>query len=46
VLTSMGLRFSVPDHIREDMDLDEEMMDQVIEKQKQLLEIFIKGIKA
>ncbi|MET3875343.1 TetR/AcrR family transcriptional regulator [Chitinophaga sp. OAE865] len=46
VLTTMGLRFSVPDHIREDMDMDEEMMDQVIEKQKQLLEIFIKGIKA
>lgn len=46
VLAMMGLRFSVPDHIREDMDLDEEMMDEVIEKQKQLLDIFIKGIKA
>ena len=46
VLSSMGLRFSVPDHIREDMDMDEETMDEVIDKQKQLLEIFIKGIKA
>lgn len=46
VQATMGLRFSVPDHIREDMDLDDEMMDNIIEKQKQLLEIFIKGIKA
>lgn len=46
VLTMMGLRFSVPDHIREDMDLNEEMMDNIIDKQKQLLEIFLKGIKA
>jgi len=46
VLSTMGLRFSVPDHIREDMDMDEAMMDDVIDKQKQLLEIFIKGIKA
>jgi TetR/AcrR family transcriptional regulator len=42
----MGMRFSVPDHIREDMDIDDEMMDIIINKQKQLLEIFIKGIKA
>ncbi|MBS0025993.1 TetR/AcrR family transcriptional regulator [Chitinophaga sp. 22321] len=46
VLSTMGLRFSVPDHIREDTDMDEAMMDDVIDKQKQLLEIFIKGIKA
>ena len=46
VLSSMGLRFSVPDHIREDMDMDEATMDEVIDKQRQLLEIFIKGIKA
>ncbi|MBO9728906.1 MAG: TetR/AcrR family transcriptional regulator [Chitinophaga sp.] len=46
VQATMGLRFSVPDHIREDMDLDDEMMDAIIEKQKQLLEIFIKGLKA
>ncbi|GEP92966.1 transcriptional regulator, TetR family [Chitinophaga terrae (ex Kim and Jung 2007)] len=41
-----GLRFSVPDHIREDMDLDDEMFELVMEKQKQLLEVFINGIKA
>lgn len=41
-----GLRFSVPDHIREDMDLDDEMLDLVMDKQKQLLEVFINGIKA
>lgn len=46
VLATMGMRFSVPDHIREDMDMDDEMMDNIIDKQKQLLEIFIKGIKA
>ncbi|WP_349315776.1 TetR/AcrR family transcriptional regulator [Chitinophaga sp. MM2321] len=42
----MGLRFSVPDHVRQDMELDDELFAKVIEKQKQLLEIFIKGIKA
>jgi TetR/AcrR family transcriptional repressor of mexJK operon len=41
-----GLRFSVPDHVSDDMNMDDEMFEQVIEKQKQLLEIFINGIKA
>lgn len=44
--STMGLRFSVPDHIREDMDIDDEMMNLIIDKQRQLLEIFLKGIKA
>ncbi|PSL49428.1 TetR family transcriptional regulator [Chitinophaga niastensis] len=46
VQSLMGLRFSVPDHFRNDADLNEEQFAQVIEKQKQLLEIFIKGMKA
>jgi TetR/AcrR family transcriptional repressor of mexJK operon len=46
VYALMGLRFSIPDQIREDMEVDEETFERIITKQKQLLEIFIKGIKA
>ncbi|MCW3462540.1 TetR/AcrR family transcriptional regulator [Chitinophaga nivalis] len=42
----MGLRFTVPDQYREDMELDEAAFEQVIEKQKMLLDIFIQGMKA
>ncbi|MFY0252933.1 TetR/AcrR family transcriptional regulator [Chitinophaga sp. 30R24] len=46
VEATMGLRFSVPDHISDETDLDDEMFAAVIEKQKHLLKIFIRGIKA
>ncbi|WP_158563252.1 TetR/AcrR family transcriptional regulator [Chitinophaga silvatica] len=46
VQASAGLRFAVPDHVTDDMDIDDEMFELVIEKQKQLLTVFINGIKA
>ncbi|MEC5147928.1 TetR/AcrR family transcriptional regulator [Chitinophaga sp. 212800010-3] len=46
VYALMGLRFSIPDQIREDMEVDEETFERIVKKQKQLLKIFIKGIKA
>ncbi|NLR79066.1 TetR/AcrR family transcriptional regulator [Chitinophaga eiseniae] len=46
VLSGIGIRFSLMDDPREDFEMDEEEMDKVVEKQKQLLDIFIKGLKA
>ncbi|HVI46302.1 MAG TPA: TetR/AcrR family transcriptional regulator [Chitinophaga sp.] len=46
VLAVNGLRFSVPNHVRPDMEMDDELFAEIIDKQKQLLEIFIKGMKA
>lgn len=46
VQSLIGLRFSVPDHFSSDEDLNEETFGLVIEKQKLLLDIFIKGMKA
>lgn len=42
----VGLRFSVPDHFSNDEELDEETFELVIEKQKLLVDFFIKGMKA
>ncbi|RBL93375.1 TetR/AcrR family transcriptional regulator [Chitinophaga flava] len=42
----VGLRFSVPDHFTNDADLDEKTFEHVIEKQKMLIDIFIKAMKA
>ncbi|MBC9931535.1 TetR/AcrR family transcriptional regulator [Chitinophaga qingshengii] len=46
VQSLMGLRFSVPDHLSNDEELDEATFERVIEKQKLLLDIFIKGMQA
>ena len=46
VLSGIGIRVSLMDDPREDFEMDEEEMDKVVEKQKQLLDIFIKGLKA
>ncbi|NLU94068.1 TetR/AcrR family transcriptional regulator [Chitinophaga sp. Ak27] len=46
VLSGIGIRFSLMDDPREDFEMDEEEMDKVVEKQKQLLDIFIKGLRA
>ncbi|NIG52549.1 TetR/AcrR family transcriptional regulator [Chitinophaga sp. Cy-1792] len=46
VMAMMGLRYSVPDHVNPNEDIDDVMFDQVMEQQRLLIEIFIKGIKA
>ncbi|WP_212001112.1 TetR/AcrR family transcriptional regulator [Chitinophaga sp. HK235] len=42
----VGLRFSVPGRFANEADMDEETFELVIEKQKMLLDIFIKSMKA
>ncbi|MBV8254793.1 MAG: TetR/AcrR family transcriptional regulator [Chitinophaga sp.] len=42
----MGLRFTVPDVVHKNNDIDVALFERVIEQQKALLEVFIKGIKA
>ncbi|WP_291908691.1 TetR/AcrR family transcriptional regulator [Chitinophaga sp. CB10] len=46
VQAMMGLRFTVPDVVTPNNDLDDQLFEAIIEQQRQLLEIFIKGIKA
>ncbi len=42
----MGLRFTVPDIVHKNNDIDVDLFERVIEQQKALLEVFIKGIQA
>ncbi|RAJ85360.1 TetR/AcrR family transcriptional repressor of mexJK operon [Chitinophaga dinghuensis] len=42
----MGLRFTVPDLVHKNNDIDVELFERVMEQQKALLEIFVKGIQA
>lgn len=46
VQAMIGLRFSISDDVRSDMDFEDEDFDLLVEKQKMLGEIFIKGLKA
>lgn len=42
----MGLRFTVPNHFSNDIDLDDETFELVTEKHRMLVDIFIKAMKA